>query len=148
MLAARYCGTPCCPSNRRLSLVAPLHLRRYLMRAMPTSTHMVGRAVFSSALRGIFFFLHVEVIFFVLHAFVSHKTKQNKQIAVRLVLGLLCWLSFRRFNSAVALRFGDSPAGWAAAVWALQFHLPFYLSRTLPNVFALCVILLALQVSS
>ncbi|CAN0198666.1 unnamed protein product [Pylaiella littoralis] len=72
-------------------------------------------------------------------------TRLASQIAVRLVLGLLCWLSFRRFNSAVALRFGDSPAGWAAAVWALQFHLPFYLSRTLPNVFALCVILLALQ---
>lgn len=67
---------------------------------------------------------------------------------MRLALGLLCWLSFRRFNSAVASRFGDSPAGCAAAVWALQFHLPFYLSRTLPNVFALCVILLALEVRS
>ncbi|CAM9873205.1 unnamed protein product, partial [Ectocarpus sp. 12 AP-2014] len=77
--------------------------------------------------------------------FADLSTRLASQVAARLALGLLCWLAFRRFNSAVASRFGDAPAGWAAGVWALQFHLPFYMSRTLPNVFALCVVLLALQ---
>ncbi|CAN0494734.1 unnamed protein product, partial [Ectocarpus sp. 12 AP-2014] len=77
--------------------------------------------------------------------FADLSTRLASQVAARLALGLLCWLAFWRFSSAVAFRFGDAPAGWAAGVWALQFHLPFYMSRTLPNVFALCVVLLALQ---
>ncbi|CAM9890518.1 unnamed protein product [Ascophyllum nodosum] len=74
-----------------------------------------------------------------------HTTRLASQVIARLSLGLLCWLAFRRFNRAEASKFGDSAAAWSAAIWALQFHLPFYLSRTLPNVFALCVVLLALE---
>lgn len=65
----------------------------------------------------------------------------------RLMLGMLCWLAFRRFNAAVGAKFGNLAATCSATVWSLQFHLPFYLTRTLPNVFALCVVLLAFEVT-
>eukprot|EP00611_Tribonema_gayanum_P002061 TRINITY_DN11513_c0_g1_i3.p2 TRINITY_DN11513_c0_g1~~TRINITY_DN11513_c0_g1_i3.p2 ORF type:complete len:363 (-),score=54.15 TRINITY_DN11513_c0_g1_i3:545-1633(-) len=66
------------------------------------------------------------------------------QVAARLCLGLLSWLAFRHYNTGVARCFGSDAAAGTALVTALQFHLPYYMSRTLPNTLALCVVLIAL----
>ena len=59
------------------------------------------------------------------------------------VQGLVCVLSLARLRSAVEREFGR-PVGVAfVALTALQFHLPFYMSRTLPNTLALALISLA-----
>jgi len=63
--------------------------------------------------------------------------------AVRLAIGLLSVLAFARFRSAVAARYGSVVATWLALITCCQFHLPFYMSRGLGNVFALALVHLA-----
>ncbi|CAN0011456.1 unnamed protein product [Discosporangium mesarthrocarpum] len=69
----------------------------------------------------------------------------SQQVAARLALGFGGWLCFRRMNAAVGERFGQDAAAFSALVWLCQSHLPFYLSRTLPNTFALCAANLAYE---
>ncbi|KAK9827294.1 hypothetical protein WJX81_001546 [Elliptochloris bilobata] len=69
--------------------------------------------------------------------------KGAAQYAVRAALGLICVLSLARLRAAVELTFGR-PVGVAFfALTALQFHVPYYASRTLPNTLALPLISLA-----
>ena len=62
---------------------------------------------------------------------------------VRGVLGTLVWLCFTSFRSAVSKRFGADVGTALVLVCCTQFHLPFYMSRTLPNTFALALTMLA-----
>jgi alpha-1,6-mannosyltransferase len=55
----------------------------------------------------------------------------------RIFLGLISWASFVRFRKSVSSKFGDRCGKITAILASLQFHLPFYMSRTLPNSFAL-----------
>ncbi|GAB4819169.1 hypothetical protein N2152v2_006215 [Parachlorella kessleri] len=58
---------------------------------------------------------------------------------VRSILGALSLASLLYLRSAVDKRFGPLTGGAFLLLTALQFHLPFYMSRTLPNVLALAV---------
>lgn len=57
--------------------------------------------------------------------------------SVRLVLGTLLMFAFHKFQKAVNLQFGPTVAAWLLIITASQFHLMFYVSRPLPNIFAL-----------
>eukprot|EP00897_Mesotaenium_endlicherianum_P002825 jgi/Mesen1/2570/ME000162S01701 len=59
--------------------------------------------------------------------------------AVRLTLGTLVILSFKLLRRQVTGKFGQATGRALAAVTAAQFHLLFYASRPLPNVFALAL---------
>lgn len=58
-------------------------------------------------------------------------------IAVRFCLGLLSLLAFSKFRSSISLRFGKDVGNSLAVITATQFHFLFYISRPLPNIFAL-----------
>lgn len=61
---------------------------------------------------------------------------QYAQLVVRAVLGLANAAALLVFKSNVERAFGKSVARWYALLQASQFHVMFYASRTLPNMFA------------
>lgn len=71
-------------------------------------------------------------------------TRHYAQITVRLVLALLVTLAFRNFQLATSGVFGHTEANLLAVITAAQFHVPFYMSRPLPNIFALVLVLCGL----
>uniref|UniRef100_A0A2P2HXZ8 Mannosyltransferase n=1 Tax=Hirondellea gigas TaxID=1518452 RepID=A0A2P2HXZ8_9CRUS len=69
-------------------------------------------------------------------------SKLYSQYIVRLALAWLVVMSWRRFHKQVKSSFGVGVAGWFTAITVTQFHFIYYLSRTLPNTFALvCAVL-------
>lgn len=69
--------------------------------------------------------------------------QRNIQVIARCVLGGVCWISFLQFTDGVRKKFGHRVAQLTELITALQFHLCFYMSRTLPNTFALIFCLTA-----
>ncbi|KAI0383760.1 glycosyltransferase family 22 protein [Hypomontagnella monticulosa] len=70
---------------------------------------------------------------------------QYAQLIVRSVLGLLNAGALWAFKSSVERAFGKSTARWYALLQLSQFHILFYASRTLPNMFAFGLTTLALS---
>jgi len=61
---------------------------------------------------------------------------RHAQLIVRAVLGLFNAASLLVFRSRVEKAFGKPTARWYTVLQASQFHVLFYASRTLPNMFA------------
>lgn len=66
------------------------------------------------------------------------------QYLVRAVLGLCVLGSYHVFRKAVEFVLGAQVAVWFVSITLTQYHFMFYLSRPLPNIFALPLVLLAL----
>lgn len=64
-------------------------------------------------------------------------SKVCSQAVVRAVLGIVCWDAFVSFRRGVSMRFGERAGRLTVLLAAVSFHLPFYMTRTLPNTFAL-----------
>ena len=60
-------------------------------------------------------------------------------ISGRIGLGIVVLHCLIRFKHAVAGVFGKSVASWMMFITASQFHFIFYMSRPLPNTFALAL---------
>jgi alpha-1,6-mannosyltransferase len=54
-------------------------------------------------------------------------------------------MSLRLFRESVERKFGVQVAAWSTVIAVSQFHFLYYASRTLPNVFALVLVLVALH---
>jgi alpha-1,6-mannosyltransferase len=68
--------------------------------------------------------------------------KIGAQIVVRMVLGTLVVLALKLFRLELQRLFGPTLATFFGVVCCTQFHLIFYMSRTLPNTFALAMVLI------
>ena len=66
-------------------------------------------------------------------------------IVYRATLGMIVWLAFCSFRQAVqsSRKFSPRTSTFFSVLLALQFHIPYYASRSLPNTFALALVMVA-----
>ncbi|XP_076051946.1 alg12 alpha-1,6-mannosyltransferase isoform X2 [Oratosquilla oratoria] len=69
-------------------------------------------------------------------------SKFYSQYVVRAVLGLFVILALKKYREQLRVNFGNSMTTWFVLITASQFHFMYYLSRPLPNTFALIVAIL------
>ncbi|XP_053597598.1 dol-P-Man:Man(7)GlcNAc(2)-PP-Dol alpha-1,6-mannosyltransferase [Microplitis demolitor] len=67
------------------------------------------------------------------------------QYAVRAVLGLLVIYTLRLYRQTLQKIFGIELTNWFVAIMVTQYHFMYYLSRPLPNIMAMPLVLLALR---
>lgn len=66
------------------------------------------------------------------------------QLATRWVVGIMTLSGLFYFSDSVGRRFGRDTSRFFLLLCACQFHLLFYMTRTLPNVYALALVLFGL----
>lgn len=66
------------------------------------------------------------------------------QYTARATLGLLVIITFKLYRDALQKIFGPDFTKWFVAITVSQYHFMYYLSRPLPNIMALPLVLLAL----
>ena len=69
----------------------------------------------------------------------------GRQLIVRAILGLFNTLCLLAFRASVSRSFGRTAGSWYIVFQASQFHMMFYASRTLPNIFTFGLTTLALR---
>uniref|UniRef100_A0A2A4JDA9 Mannosyltransferase n=1 Tax=Heliothis virescens TaxID=7102 RepID=A0A2A4JDA9_HELVI len=77
-----------------------------------------------------------------------HLTGINKfwmQYVVRLVLALTVIGAWARLRNALLKQFGSTYAWWYTLITVTQYHFMFYMSRPLPNIMVLPLVLLAFE---
>ncbi|CAK1583476.1 unnamed protein product [Parnassius mnemosyne] len=67
------------------------------------------------------------------------------QYVVRLTLALTVIVSWSRLRDALQKQFGTAFAWWFTLITATQYHFMFYMSRPLPNIMALPLVLIAFE---
>ena len=70
--------------------------------------------------------------------------KLFSQYVARIMLGALVLSGLRYFRKALCEKYGKEVKMWHLIITVSQFHLMFYLSRPLPNIFALAITMYAL----
>ncbi|XP_076090989.1 dol-P-Man:Man(7)GlcNAc(2)-PP-Dol alpha-1,6-mannosyltransferase-like [Mytilus galloprovincialis] len=71
-------------------------------------------------------------------------SKFSSQIIVRMTLGIFVLIGLITFGNAVGEKLGTDVKKWLFIIMISQFHSMFYITRPLPNIFALVLVLLAL----
>ena len=72
---------------------------------------------------------------------VLDESKVITQFVVRGALAMTVLVSLQRFRAAIETKFGPETATWHLLITSSQFHIMFYASRPLPNIFALALAL-------
>lgn len=81
-------------------------------------------------------FLGALALSFVTKPIVAITGIQHAQFVARAALGLFNAWALLRFKNALAKAYGKGVGVWYLMLQASQFHVIFYASRTLPNMFA------------
>nr|CAD7433329.1 unnamed protein product [Timema monikensis] len=68
-----------------------------------------------------------------------------RQLAIRSVLALFVIGAFQMLRQTLQSMFGPQLTKWFVAITVTQYHFMFYLSRPLPNIMALPLVLIALH---
>ena len=77
---------------------------------------------------------------------ISQKSRTSRMIfiSVRCILAMIVLNSLQTFRSAIRHKYGPQTAFWHLIITTCQFHIMFYASRPLPNIFALAVTMYAM----